>query len=112
MSIRNLVPWRGDKSVPVRRAEEALPAFHRLFDDFFDSFFRGLELAPFGRVGEFWDTSSPVLDLKETDEEYQVSAELPGWDEKEIQGSLSGDVLTIRGEHEEEKDEGEKKPEK
>lgn len=106
MAIRDLVPWRAEREVPVRRAEEALPAFHRAFDDFFDQFFRGFDLTPFQAFGDGWATAAPALDMEETDKEYKVSAELPGWDEKDIDVTLSGDTLTIKGEKKEESEEG------
>ena len=40
----------------------------------------------------------PQIDLKETDKEFELFAELPGIDEKDIELTLSGDELTIRGE--------------
>ena len=48
------------------------------------------------------------LDVSETDKEMRLTAELPGVDEKDIDITLSGDVLTIKGEkkmEEERKDE-------
>ena len=50
---------------------------------------------------------TPHVDVKETDKEIVVEAELPGMDEKDISLAVKGGVLTIRGEkkheHEEEK---------
>ena len=109
MSIKDLVPWRGDKAVRVRRVEDALPAFHHAFDSLFNEFFRGFDLMPFGQFSDQpWAATAPALDVKETDTEYTVTAELPGWDEKDIEVSLSGDVLTIKGEQGTESEEGEK----
>jgi HSP20 family protein len=50
---------------------------------------------------------SPPIDLAETDENVIVRAELPGVDAKAIDISLAGQVLTIRGERAQTKDEGE-----
>jgi HSP20 family protein len=48
------------------------------------------------------------MDVRETDKEIVVEAELPGIDEKDVSLSLQDGVLTIRGEkkheHEEEKE--------
>jgi HSP20 family protein len=41
---------------------------------------------------------APRLDICETDREIDIDAELPGVDEKDVDVTLSGDVLTIRGE--------------
>jgi len=103
MAIKDLVPWNRDKGVEVRRVEDALPAFHRAFDNLFDEFFRGGGLAHFGSLfDEPWAMRGPALDVRDTPSEYLVSAELPGWDEKEIEVRLSGDTLTLRGERKEE----------
>jgi HSP20 family protein len=66
----------------------------RLFQDFF-------EVEPFGqRVF----STFPEIDVKETEKELKVSAELPGLEEKDVEVLLDADSLTIRGEkrHEEE----------
>lgn len=47
----------------------------------------------------------PPLDLSETDSEVIVRMDLPGMDEKEIDISIQGDVLTIRGEKKEQREE-------
>ncbi len=45
-----------------------------------------------------WSSWSPAIDIVENAEGYQVRAELAGIDAKDVDVSLSGDVLTIRGE--------------
>ena len=45
-----------------------------------------------------WSLSMPSVDVSETDKEIEVTAELPGMDEKDIDVSLAEGVLTIRGE--------------
>jgi HSP20 family protein len=50
---------------------------------------------PFGEWDEGW---LPAVDVSESDREYTVTAELPGLEAKEIQVSVEGDILTIRGE--------------
>ena len=72
------------------------PSVFRGFD--LPSFFRGLE--PFGTTG----MTVPV-DVKETRDEVEVTAELPGMTEKEIEVSLGDGMLTIRGEKHSEREE-------
>ncbi|MGO9484089.1 MAG: Hsp20/alpha crystallin family protein [Rhodomicrobium sp.] len=48
------------------------------------------------------------VDAIEKDDAFEVTADLPGVDEKNIEVKLSGDVLTIRGEREERKEEKKK----
>ncbi|MEJ2071800.1 MAG: Hsp20/alpha crystallin family protein [Syntrophobacterales bacterium] len=50
---------------------------------------------------------APAVDIKETDTEIVVKAEVPGIDAKEINISVTGEVLTIKGEKKSEKEEKE-----
>jgi HSP20 family protein len=86
--------------VPRMSRRSAVPALRNLpaFDDLFDEFFRGFGVAPAwpeaSRLGEF----TPRIDIRETDEEVVVTAELPGLEEKDFEVELEDDVLTIKGE--------------
>jgi HSP20 family protein len=50
---------------------------------------------------------APSLDMAETKDNFVVQAEVPGIDAKDIDISLTGDVLTIKGEKRQEKEERE-----
>jgi HSP20 family protein len=101
MPKKNLIPAE-KKSVPVRREEyNPFALLRHEMNTLFDNFFRGFELEPFkGRFGAF----SPTVDVKESDKDVTVSAELPGMGDKDIDVSLSRDSLTIKGEKKEEKE--------
>jgi HSP20 family protein len=61
---------------------------------------------PFAKT--FGETWLPSVDISETKDNFVVKAELPGLEAKDVNVSISGDVLTIKGEkktEEEEKDE-------
>lgn len=47
----------------------------------------------------------PAIDIVEKDKAFEVTAELPGLDAKNIDLQLSDNVLTIKGEKQEEKEE-------
>ena len=47
----------------------------------------------------------PAVDVSETDKAYEITAELPGLDEKNMEVKLSNGVLSIKGEKQEEKEE-------
>ena len=101
MAIRNLVPF-AKKSVPVKRGEEnPFSLLRREMDSLFDNFYRGFDIEPFeSRLGVF----NPKVDVTENDKEIKISAELPGMGEKDIDVSLQNDMLTIKGEKKEEKE--------
>lgn len=96
MSSHWLVPRRSARSVlPALRSGWALGGMHGELDRLFDEVWRGFGIAPASKaLGDF----APRVDISETEEEYRVTAELPGLEEKDFEVSLEGDVLTIKGE--------------
>lgn len=99
---RSVVPHE-KKSVPARREEyNPFALLRQEMNTLFDNFFSGFEIEPFTgrRLGAF----SPSVNIKESDKEIRVSAELPGMEDKDINVSLSKDSLTIKGEKKEEKE--------
>ena len=50
----------------------------------------------------------PAVNIEETDREYQVKAELPGIESSEVEISVDDNVLCIKGEKKDEKEEKEK----
>jgi len=100
MNIGSLIPWRDNKpSTPDMRSEALDPfvSFRREIDRMFDDFFTG-----FGRSlstrAKAWQGVVPTIDLAENDKEFVITAELPGLDEKDFEVTVSGDLLTLKGE--------------
>jgi len=85
--MRALTPWTG---TGLRREMD------RLFERFFES--------PWAELPALGDWT-PVLDVTEGKDAITVKAELPGVEPKEIAVSLEGDLLTIKGEKEQRKEE-------
>jgi HSP20 family protein len=75
----------------------------RLFDEF-PSRKTISEFEPFERFVGAWPAQPPV-DFVEKEKEYEISAELPGLDEKSVEVKLSNGMLSIGGEKKEEKEE-------
>lgn len=59
---------------------------------------------PFRRLESIWPGKQPMADVAETDDEFRVTAEFPGLEEKDVEVTLSEGVLTIKGEKEEKKE--------
>jgi HSP20 family protein len=82
----------------------------RLFDAFDGGFWgnrRSLfDFAPMGKT--IAAIASPAVDVAEKEKEYEITVELPGIDEKDIEIKLSNGGLVIRGEKKEEKEEKKK----
>ena len=107
MAMRDLIPWSRQQSMApslFREREFApLTSFHREIDRLFDDFFRSPTLGNFAGTGGM--TSWPSVEVKETDREVLVTAEVPGMKEKDIELLLDNGMLTIRGDRKGEKDE-------
>jgi HSP20 family protein len=105
MALRSLLPFRGGRS-----GDPTLDPFfslHRDVNRAFEDMFKD-----FGSVPAAWTGGAvavPKIDVKETDKGIEVSAELPGVDEKDIELELDDDVLTIKGEKKLEKEEKDEK---
>ena len=81
---RGVAPWR-----PMRDLEE----FERRFEDIFGSSWP--TLWPGLREGKGW---MPSIDVYEKDNKVILKAELPGMKEEDIDVSVDGDMLNIKGE--------------
>ena len=84
----------------------------RLFDNFGQGFWR-----PFGRSlfaagprfrHELTLGTMPAVDVVESEKAYEVTAELPGMDEKNVEVKVVNGDLTIKGEKQKEKEEKKK----
>lgn len=81
-----------------------LESFRRQFDRLFDEFPSRRSLADFQPFDRLMSAAPPV-DFVEKDGGYEITAELPGLDEKNVDVKLSNGVLSISGEKKEEKEE-------
>ena len=81
----------------------------RVFDRFgFPSFRRMFDVEPFWGNEASFGATVPALDVSEDDTAYRITAELPGLDEKDLDVSVTGDVLVMKGEKREEREEKDK----
>ena len=115
------VPVKTDEK-PVARKEspQALHPFeslrrevNRLFEDFDRGFWRSPFRSSVFDLQPLWNReltfpTAPAVDISEKDDAYEVTAELPGLDEKNIEVKLVNGGLTIKGEKKEETEEKQK----
>ena len=90
----DLMEWRPFREITRLRRE-----MDRLWDEYFGSGRRGLKPLETEWV--------PSVDVSETADKLTVTAEIPGIDIKDIDISISGDLLTIKGEKKSEREEKE-----
>lgn len=96
-----------------QHAAHPLVSLRREVDRLFEDFATSLGSWPLGRSlfdDRAWRFprlafSMPAVDVTESEKEYRITAELPGMNEKDIEVTISDDVLTVKGEKKEEKEE-------
>ncbi len=95
------------RSLPLSRETDwPLYSLHQAVNHIFHDFFRHGDLSlPSVIFSEDMDKFTPRVNLSETEKEYLVSAELPGMNQNDIDVSISRDMLIVRGEKKEEKEE-------
>ena len=110
------VPVEVKKAPPARTAlPDVWQSFRSEMDRLFDRFGSGFGFPSLRRMFDIepaWRSSfsfsTPAIDMSEDEKAYKISAELPGIDAKDIDVSLSGDMLVLRGEKRQEREEKDK----
>jgi HSP20 family protein len=90
-----IVRWQ-----PFQELVSLREAMDRLFEDSF--------VRPSLPIAYFGETMGAAVDMYQNDKEVVVKASLPGVKPEEVDISVTGDVLTIKGEHKEEEETKEK----
>jgi HSP20 family protein len=92
MLLGSLIP-SGNGSSRQSSSPAVFGSLHREIDRLLDDFTRGGLL---GNVAQ--NNIIPSIDVVETEDAVEVTAELPGLERKDVEISVEDDVLTIRGE--------------
>lgn len=109
-------PARTEQKTPAETSPQVWQPFatlQREVERLFDTFGRDLWRPPFNRsafdVAPFWrrdlQFATPAVDIVDKDNAYEITADLPGLDEKDIEVQVVNGNLTIKGEKHEEKEE-------
>jgi HSP20 family protein len=101
MNLKSLIPIGRDRS--ETRSDNPFMSLQREVDRLFDNFTRGFPAFTTGKAQML-----PSTDVTETDKEIEITAELPGLEEKDVQINVADNILTIRGEKKAEKEEKDK----
>jgi len=99
MALTDLIPWGRQRSLaPTRFVEENDPflALHRNMNRMLDDFSSSFGLPAMSRNA--WQAGWPHIEVKNSDKEVAVIAELPGMEQKDVELSLLDGVLTLKGE--------------
>ena len=95
MTFRSLVPFQ-NRDMLARPEPFLFGPLHREIDRLFDDFARTLTTS--GPQGQGLPTLMPRMDVTETDNEIEITVEMPGLERKDVDITIEDDVLTIRGE--------------
>lgn len=109
------VPVKNAQTPPVGHPLRPFLGLRQEIERLFDEFDRGLWTSPFRRslFEPFWrqeigSMTAPAVDVAETEKAYEITAELPGLDGKNVEVKFADGILTIKGEKQEEKEEKKK----
>lgn len=98
MARGNLTPWRGGSPAPTGFGAFGGSPFdlHRRMDRLFDDLFSqrsdvGGTLSPLG-------AAAPALDVRQDDKRIEITAELPGVKEEDVELLIEDGMLTLSGE--------------
>lgn len=100
------------RSVSRPREWHPFESLRREVDRLFEEFGMGSSRLPMRTMFDVGFGSQPgwrtAVDITEKDNAYEITAELPGLNERNVDITLSDDMLTIKGEKSESKDEKQK----
>ena len=97
--FRTLVPFG-------RSGQDAFASLRQEMDRMLENFGQGFPAASSATRSGFL---LPKVDVAETEQGLELTAELPGFDEKDVSLDIHDGVLTIKAEHEEKKEEKDEK---
>jgi HSP20 family protein len=100
MTMKSPVPVVRTRS-PAVRESNPFTSLQQEIDRLFD----GLSTTFAGRMSK---DLAPTMDIAETDKDIEITVELPGMQEKDVQLNLADNILTIRGEKKNEREETKK----
>jgi HSP20 family protein len=100
--FKELIPWSRGSRLAVRQPEDLFSQLHREMNQLFDDVWRGFDLPAAAGSGY---RLQPKVDVAETDKDIEVTVELPGLDEKDVEVTLADGVLTLKGEKKSERKE-------
>ena len=106
MSLRSILPY-SPRFLTGRSAEQdPMTAMRREMERMFDDLSRGWDVSPSSGT----NVMAPSVNVVETSKGLEISAELPGVDQKDIEVDLADGILTLKAErHAEEEKHDEKR---
>ncbi len=115
-------PVKQEQGAPARTVYPPLMSLRRQVDRLFDDFLDEDWMMPSTGLSRIWDMplikprgidmrrllESPRTDMSESDKEYELSVELPGMSEKDVEVTIKDNMVTLKGEKKSERETREK----
>jgi HSP20 family protein len=105
MTLKDIVPWRwgglrpwDEEDRPYESFLREMGSLHNEMDRLFEDFWKGFGPHTFMTGPWRHGDLTPRVDETEDEKAFHVKVELPGMDHEDVDVSLSGGVLIIRGE--------------
>jgi HSP20 family protein len=112
MTLKDMVPWRwgglrhwDEEDRPYESFLREMDTLHKEMDHLFENFWKGSGNHTFMTKPWRHGALTPRVDETEDEMAFHVKVELPGMDQDDVDVTLSGGVLTIRGEKKREEEE-------
>jgi len=96
MNTKSVIPVGTQRAV-TRRETNPFSFLQQEIDRLFDGFSRNIPGLP--------TAAMPSMDIGETDKVIEITAEIPGLEKKDVQLNVADNLLTIRGEKKNEREE-------
>jgi HSP20 family protein len=96
MQIKDLIPWARKEQAPEPKTasdENPVAALQRDMTRVFENFWNR-----FDSLDRLWGSGEIKSDIVETDNAVEVSIELPGMTMSDLEVSVTGEILTVKGE--------------
>ena len=103
MNLKSLIPIGRGRLSPWARTYDPFATLQREVERVFEDFSRGFPTFSAGTT-----ELTPKMDVSETDKEFELTFELPGLEEKDVEVNVADNVLTMRGEKKAEKEHNDK----
>jgi HSP20 family protein len=114
IEVKKTAPATAPAPVPAPSAPDVWSSLRnemeRVFDRFSGAFAmpslrRMFDFAPAHRIESTFTFAAPAIDVTENGKAYKVTAELPGMEPSNVEVTVSGDMLVMKGEKRQEKEE-------
>jgi HSP20 family protein len=112
MTLKDIVPWRwgglrhwNEEDRPYESFLREMDSLHKEMDRLFEDFWKGSGSHSFMASPWHRGELTPRVDETEDEKAFHIKVELPGMDEEDVDITLSGGVLIIRGEKKREEEE-------